>query len=550
MRHVAREHRGELRFERKTVEIISGYVPPAEEMFGGSKKGKWRRTSAEEEVFDASPPSRTPSLERSISPERRVHRQADTWVRERDGRPEQSLEWSIYKNGGESWVRDRDGTPPRPWWKRPSAAKREPSPTPSPSTGSDLARDDGAVEVEIADDHGSPSSVPDSSPARQSILNSTCISPSCKACRRSAAPEPEESIPPPSRFELYGSFRLMDLPLELREIVYDIAISDAITTSLSPDLSPITAWTALPLLQTNAAIRAEASRIYAATTHFSISFRSLSSWSTLVGPRFLTHIRRLTITFPPNVENARMYDFTDVYRLKCHACPRATLTLTASDRPKPHTTVTALHWSQTGDHAVHLSTLLNAANVSTLRPLFESPTPIITEIFVNVKGELVSVKATEHLYLTYDDLYAAFGGGDKEKWDSEVKRIGEHGSGITPGSGSLARYRAEGWRLSVNELPWQMTALATTMAPRTGRKKEKTGAEEEKGFGGGLARSWGMKKAEAGEGTVWKPVANSGFGGFAALSSGGTKASGSGGFGFSFGGKIRDAKDEEGDESD
>jgi hypothetical protein len=53
------------------------------------------------------------------------------------------------------------------------------------------------------------------------------------------------------------------------------------------------------------------------------------------------------------------------------------------------------------------------------------------------------------------------------------------------------------FRLTVNELPWQMTALATTMAPKTGRKAKENetqmvgGTDRKMSFGfSGLATSW------------------------------------------------------------
>lgn len=446
--HAQQDHRGQLRFERKTVEMVTAYVPPAEEMFGG-KRGKWRRESEADKWFrgrspSASPPSPPPSRKmRSETDSWEMRPGTDSWVRKVDGAPVLTEEWeSIRESGHDSWVRARDGSPPSPHFDVSS-----PSCTVFPPTR------------------------PETPPETRSGYPDLCGCLSCEELRQTEL----EPYTPPDRFLTYGTFPFLNLPGELRNLTYTIAINDAISSGQEDTRKR---WRPLSLLHTTSTLRTESSGTYAATAHFAVPYRKLGKWAELVGKAFLYKLRSLEITFPDTVENARVYDFTEVYRLKCFGCPRATITLSTADHSPPKT-VMAGHWSQTEQHVVKMSTLLSAANTGVLSPLF-GDLRIITEIFVNVRGELVSVKATENLWLTYDDLRGAFG--------TEVLDL--DGRGRWDGK----------FRLMVHELPWQMTALATTMAPKSGRKSKKElsaslmagGVDVKTSFGiSGLATRWG-----------------------------------------------------------
>ena len=529
-------HKGQLRFEKKTVQVVSAYVPPATEMFGGAK-GKWRRPVKREDEFCGSAGrltpvrmpreesrSPTPALTRSPTPRPRMRyaeeverdrgNGGDNWTRSRDGSPLPTERWLRFKQGNDdSWVRSRDGDPGTPDYYDVPAPHLDYGPSPRIYSEDDLASPLSRYgPASPRYDPTSPHYVPpsDSSfvydPNRSPQYRPT--SPRYVSTGSPAYPSSPLTVLEPTRFEKYGPFDLLRLPAELKNMVYTIAINDAARTEdtdhcCTPTTTQVS-WHAPSLLQANSTLRGEALGIYASNIHFRIPFRRLSAWIRLVGDSFLYHLRNLTITFPPHVENARMYEFTDLYRLKCYACPRATIVLSSNDNVPPRGSAGATHWSQTTEHIEKLTGLLSCANPSVLAPLFEGPQPVITEVFVNVKGELVSVKATERLWLTFEDLRDAFGVlvGTQKSWAGEVKKIGQGGRNNNPTSAALARYRQDDYRLTVNELPWQMTALATTMAPRTGRKKEggdevkehENGAKETKieegGFFSGMTESW------------------------------------------------------------
>jgi hypothetical protein len=246
-----------------------------------------------------------------------------------------------------------------------------------------------------------------------------------------------------SRFEKYGPFPFMDLPGELRNAVYPIAVEDAIR-SFPPDRQK--RWHTLSLLQSSSIVRSEALGIYATTQHFEVPYRCLNFWIRLVQPTFLRLLTKLDITFPPTVEGTRIFEFTEIYRLRCFTCPNVDLSIKDTDRPISNSSISSRSYVVL--HAIDLHDLVQDAQAQALMACFSQP-ELLSDLFVNRHGEITSMKASDKLWMHYDDLKEAFG-------------------------------VSKDFRLTVHDLPWHGTALARTTAPRTTRKTKEVQAMKAK----------------------------------------------------------------------
>lgn len=446
VRHAERLHKGDFSLERKTVSVITGYDTPAENMFGGTK-GKWKQDDKQDKQFRGTGRElreRGSSRTRARSPTpmsgtlRNSIVNGDSWVRARDGVPRVSYEWRLYRDGKhDNWIRTRDG-PPGGFC------------SPSYSPGSPV----------YAPISPRPLYMP-TSPAYNAPSSPQYESESPSYRPTSPLYSPASPPPPITRFEEHGAFDFMTLPSELRNEVYKIAVVDFIddapfnySISLSNSFSTTNvnaanaslSWRPFPLAQTALQVGSEANAMYAFMAHFRVPYRKLPDWCHLVGLNFLKHLRHLDISFAWAVENARVFDFSYPYWLKCFASPKADITLSAFDSKSPMTETVqrpgqAPHWSKTDQHAIKFAELMGKVKREKLMPFFDAD--ILHEVFINVKGELVSVMATNLLWLTYDDLKAAF---DPPK----------------------------DFRLTVDDLPWHGSLLASTMAPRTTRSTKAT----------------------------------------------------------------------------
>ncbi|KIW05972.1 uncharacterized protein PV09_03157 [Verruconis gallopava] len=246
------------------------------------------------------------------------------------------------------------------------------------------------------------------------------------------------------RVTRYTLFRFMDLPSELRSVIYAIAIEDAVSGQQElfhkdQKTRRLRRWQPLALLQASSPLRAEALHVYASTQTLAVPLAALSRWHALVGPAFLRASKTLLITLPARQAPSaapRLLDITAVYHILCVTNPSLDLRCVEEGQLCRRGAGSAPAVPAAPFNALFQLIRRNAACIAACLAC-----GTLRRILVNEHAVLVSAAATFDLWLSYDDVQRVLGARD-------------------------------GFRLTVgkdNQL-WQGTLLARTMAPRTNRK--------------------------------------------------------------------------------
>lgn len=284
----------------------------------------------------------------------------------------------------------------------------------------------------------------------------------------------------------------MLLPGELRDAIYTIAINDALATHPGCPASPAP-YRPLVLACASPCVRSESLATYASIGHFTVPFKHFETWCMLVGDIFMSRLKKLTLTFESRSDLMPSCDFTYLYRFRSLFNPCVAIKLVINyEGPKPSDALMSQILGRpfssedteadTADKRMigeHMTAFIAKAKSERLAGLFEGN--VLSDVFLRFKGQLASVRTTQLLWLTYDDLKDAFGAQSE-------------------------------FRLTMNGSLWQCGPLARTMAPRTTRKQDcetKQIETEEMKFGYAVE-----------QGTFGARVqAIGGFGGFGSFSS-------------------------------